>query len=211
MTGARARKLVAARSMAVTILACALGGCVETVDTLQTASIAASQPSQMPMRAGVSPSGATVAFASIEGPPPALSASFADQLAAAAASRDIVTTDPQSADYLVRGYLTAYPVPEGTAIAFVWDVFDSQKRHTRRVDDTITLQGSAGDLWSLADATVMASVAARSADDLAAFLSNTPEAIAAAARSSATLAQASTPADASATAGAAPQSVLSYR
>ena len=206
MICARARKLGAARFVAAALLACGLAGCVETADSLQTASIAPVQ--QMPMRPGVSPSGATLAFASIEGPPPPLSASFSDQLAAAATSRAIATTDPQSADYLVRGYLTAYTVPEGTAITVVWDVFDRGKRHTRRVDDTIILQGSADDPWSLANSAVMASVAGKSADDLAAFLSNTPEAIAAA-QSPATVAAASVPTDA--TAGATPPSVLSYR
>ena len=190
------------------VVGCTLGGCVETEDSLQTASISSSQ--QMPMRPGVSPSGATIAFASIEGPPPEIAASFADQLAKAAASRAIVTTDPQSANYLVRGYLTAYPVDDGTAITVVWDVFDSQKRRTRRVDDTIAVQGSAEDPWSVANAAVMASVAGKSADDLAAFLSNTPEAIAAASQPAATMAAVSPDLEAQ-PAVAAPQDTLSYR
>ena len=209
MTGARARKLGAAHYVAAAISACALGGCVETMDSLQTASIDNGQ--HPAVRPGVSPSGATVAFASVEGPPPALAARFTDQLAAAAASRAIVTADPQTADYLVRGYLTAYAVPEGTAITYVWDVFDNQKRHAQRVDDTITLKASAGDPWSLADEAVMASVAGKSADDLAAYLSNTPEAVAAAARPSATLAAAPASFAAPATAGPASQGLLSYR
>ncbi len=174
MIGARPGKLGAAHYLVAVISACALGGCVETMDTLQTASI--DNGRHPAVRPGVSPSGATVAFASVEGPPPALVARFTDQLAAAAMSRAIVTADAQTADYLVRGYLTAYAVPEGTAITYVWDVFDNQKRHAQRVDDTITLKESAGDPWSLADDAVMASVAGKSADDLAAYLSNTPEA-----------------------------------
>jgi hypothetical protein len=195
--------------LAVILLACALGGCVETMDSLQTASIDDGQHPKV--RPGVSPSGATVAIASVEGPPPALVARFTDQLAAAAVSRAIVTADPQTADYLVRGYLTAYAVPEGTAIAYVWDVFDSQKRHTQRVDDTIMLKGSASDPWSLADDAVIASVAGKSADDLAAYLSNTPEALAAAAQPAAALA--ATPASFAAPASAEPASpgLLSYR
>jgi hypothetical protein len=210
MTDARAKKLGAAYFAAAAILACALGGCVETTDTMQTASIAAS-PQPVSARPGVSPSGATIAFASLEGAPPALSAGFRDQLTAAAASRDIATADGQSADYLVRGYLTAYPVAERTTIAFVWDVFDKQKRHATRIDDTVTVQQSAQNSWSLADPTVMANVAAKSADDLAAFLSNTPEAIAAAAQPPATLAVASAPAFASTTGGDTPRSALAYQ
>jgi hypothetical protein len=185
-----------------------LGGCVETEDSLQTASISSS--TQMPMRPGVSPGGATIAFASVEGPPPQIAAGFSDQLATAAASRAIMTTDPQSADYLVRGYLTAYPVDQGTAITVVWDVFDNKKRHTSRVDDTITVQGGAEDPWSVANAAVMASIAGKSADDLAAFLSNTPEAIAAASHPAATVAAASPDLQAQPIA-AAPGDALSYR
>jgi hypothetical protein len=209
MTGVRAGKLGAALYLAAVVLVCALGGCVETMDSLQVASVDNGQhPTGRP---GVSPSGATVAFASIEGPPPDVAARFSDQLAAASASRAIVTADPQSANYLVRGYLTAYAVPEGTAITYVWDVFDSQKRHAQRVDDTVTLKESASDPWSLANDAVIASIAGKSADDLAAYLSNTPEAVAVAAQPTAALA--ATPASFAApvAAAAASQSLLSYR
>jgi len=179
------------------------------MDSLQTASIdTGHHPAARP---GVSPSGASVAFASVEGPPSALAVRFTDQIAAAAASRAIVTADPRTADYLVRGYLTAYAVPEGTAITYVWDVFDNRKRHTQRVDDTITLKEIASDPWSLANDAVIASIAGKSADDLAAYLSNTPEAVAAAARPSATLAAAPASFAAPATAAPASQGLLSYR
>ena len=209
MIGARAGKLGAAHFLAAVFLACALGGCVETMDSLQTASIDGGHHPKG--RMGVSPSGATVAFASIEGPPPALAADFTRQLAAAAASRAIVTADPRAADYLVRGYFSATTVPQGTAITCVWDIFDNQKRHTERVDDTVTLKGSAGDPWSLADNAVMESVAAKAADELAAYLSNTPEATAAAAQPTATLAPTPANFSAPASAGPASQSLLSYR
>jgi hypothetical protein len=42
------------------------------------------------------------------------------------------------------------------------------------------LKGSAADAWSLVDDKAVEAIAALSADDLAAFLSNTPEAVAAA-------------------------------
>ncbi len=210
MIGQRAERLgVACIAATLLVVGCTLGGCVESEDSLQTASISSSI--QMPMRPGVSPGGATIAFASVEGPPPQIAAGFSDQLATAAASRAIMTTDPQSADYLVRGYLAAYPVDQGTAITVVWDVFDNKKRHTSRVDDTITVQGGgAEDPWGVANAAVMASIAGKSADDLAAFLSNTPEAIAAASHSAAAVAAASPDLQARPTA-AAPEDTLSYR
>jgi hypothetical protein len=210
MTGARARKLGVTRYLAAIFLTAALGGCVETADSLQMASVDTAQHTAVP--AGVSPSGASVAFASLEGPPATLTARFTGQIAAAAASRAIVVADSPSANYLVRGYLTAYPVPEGTAITYVWDVFDSQKRHARRMEDTITLKASAGNPWSLVDDAIMAGIAAKSADDLAAYLSNTPEAVAAAtARPPAQLAAAPANFASPAAGGAASQGLLSYR
>lgn len=210
MTGASTGRLGAAWYLAVVFLACTLGGCVETMNGLQTASIV--DDGQHPaVRAGVSPSGATVAFASLEGPPQPLAERFNDQIAAAAAALAIVTAEPQSANYLVRGYVTAYAVPEGTAFTYVWDVFDSRKRHTQRVDDTITLKASAGDPWSLADDAVLAGIAKKSADDLAAYLSNTPEAVAAAAQPATSLAAAPTSFATPAAAGPTSPSLLSYR
>ena len=51
----------------------------------------------------------------------------------------------------------------------------------QRLNDVVEVKGAGGDPWALAGEAVLASVAAKSADDLAAFLSNTPEAAPAAA------------------------------
>jgi hypothetical protein len=78
-------------------------------------------------------------------------------------------------------HLSAYPAANGaSALAYVSDVFDAKKSRTQRLGDDIVLKGTAGDPWSLVDDKAVEAIAARSADDLAAFLSNTPEAIAAA-------------------------------
>ena len=52
------------------------------------------------------------------------------------------------------------------------------KARVQRVDDQIAVKGSAADPWTLADDRVLASLASKSADDLAAILSNMPEAVA---------------------------------
>ena len=80
--------------------------------------------------------------------------------------------------YLVRGYLSAYRTADGAALEYVWDVFTKDKQRAQRVNDAIEVKGAGPDPWTIVGQAALASVAAKSADDLAAFLSNTPEAVA---------------------------------
>ncbi len=54
------------------------------------------------------------------------------------------------------------------------------EQRVQRLSDAVEVKGAGDDPWALAGEAVLTSVAAKSADDLAAFLSNTPEAAAAA-------------------------------
>ena len=83
---------------------------------------------------------------------------------------------PAKARYLVRGYLTASPIEGGAEIDVVWDVFTSNKQRAQRLSDAIAIKGSGDDAWAMIDDAALNSVAAKCADDLAAYLSNTPEA-----------------------------------
>ena len=89
-------------------------------------------------------------------------------------------TDAGSARYVVRGYLGVRPSQTGGEIGYVWDVFDAGHHRAQRVEDRIALDGASPDLWTRVDDKVLQALAQRSADDIAAFLTNTPEAIAAA-------------------------------
>lgn len=131
-------------------------------------------------RADVSLAGASVAFVSVDGPPAAISKNFAEIMRRQATARDIVVADDKNARYLVRGYLSAYATTDGAALEYVWDVFNKDKQRTQRVNDVLEVKGEGADPWRIVDEAALASVAAKSADDLAAYLSNTPEAVAAA-------------------------------
>ena len=136
---------------------------------------------QFVRREGVSLAQASVAIVSVDGAPDAISASFSQTLAREARARDIVVVDPAKARYLVRGYLSADLTEDGASIEYVWDVFTADKRRAQRLTDVIAVKGSGDDPWALAGEAALTSVAAKSADDLAAYLSNTPEAAAVAA------------------------------
>lgn len=162
------------RGACAALAASLLAGCVDTAGEFRStgASVALARA------AIVGPRGASVAMASLDGAPAAVNARFAGLFAAAAAARDMPLAQAAGANYLVRGYLSAYPVEEGTAIGYVWDVFDTGKHRTRRVTDAIIIKSADSDAWRLASDRVLESLAAKSADDLALFLAETPEALA---------------------------------
>jgi hypothetical protein len=161
------------------VLACLLSGCVDS-NVAQGPDPSAPPSANIARRDGVSPAGATVALASFSGAPEEVTDRFTPIFADAAKRSEINFTDPDKANYLVRGYLTAHPDGDATAVAFVLDVFDSKKQRTQRVEDEILVKGQAADPWSLVDDQALAAVAAKSSDDLAAVMTNTPEALLAA-------------------------------
>ena len=120
---------------------------------------------------------ATVAIASVDGAPTEVSARFRQSLDEAALARRIAVVAPAKAHYLVRGYLTASLIEGGAEIDIVWDVFTQDKQRAQRLSDAIAVKGSGDDAWAMVDDAALNSVAAKCADDLAAYLSNTPEAV----------------------------------
>ena len=164
-----------AAGLACAFAALALAGCVD-----DAADLAARPEARAPIarRLDMSIANASVAFVSVEGAPAAIAASFNQEMARQAAARQIVTADAKKARYLVRGYLTAYPTADGAAVEYVWDVFTRDKQRVQRVSDVLEVKGSGDDSWAIAGPAALASVAAKSADDISAFLSNTPEAVA---------------------------------
>ncbi len=176
MTLARSSAPRAAKILAAFALAPLLAGCVETVAELS----AADAPHAGIIRAsGLSPRPAAVAFTGVEGAPEQVSARFSQIFMAEAVKRDVALADAASARYLVRGYLSTFPSDGGATITYVWDVYDRDKHRAQRLNDETSVRGDGADPWSLVNDQVIAVLATRSANDVAAFLSNTPEAMAA--------------------------------
>jgi hypothetical protein len=168
-------------SMLLTVVACGIGlsGCVE--DAAQAPVATSISSDNIAARPGVSPSGATVAVASISGAPGGFDGKFQAMLTAYAKRGGVSIADAGQPNYLVRGYLSADSEGDAaTVVSYVLDVFDAGKHRTQRVEDEVVLRGTAPDPWSLVNDDVLATVAQKSAADLAAVMTNTPEAIAAA-------------------------------
>jgi hypothetical protein len=155
------------------LLGCAtLGGCNDVGATAPSADGQA----QFVRRDDANIGAATVAIVSVDGAPADLSAHFNRTLDEAAAARRIAVVDPAKARYLVRGYLTATPIEGGAEVDLIWDVFTPDKKRVQRLSDAIAIKGAGDDAWATVGDAGLDSVAAKSADDLAAFLANTPEA-----------------------------------
>jgi hypothetical protein len=173
------RRSVCLSGPARTVLALALplwlAGCG---DSLPTGTIAP-QARTVVRPSGLSPRPAALAITQLEGAPEALKSQFMALFNADVAKQDVALADSSTARYLARGYISAYPVDGGARLTYVWDIYDRAAHRAQRLNDEIALKGAAPDPWALVDASALAALAQLSAGELAAYLSNTPEALAA--------------------------------
>src|SRR5664279_4764642 len=112
------------------------------------------------------PRGATVAFESIDGPPPGQFRELAQTRRLAVMSRESPST------YRVRGYLAAKVTKRETTISWVWDVFDRDDRRALRIAGEEAAKGRHRDAWSAADDEMLRRIARSSMDQLAVFLTS---------------------------------------
>jgi hypothetical protein len=134
--------------------------------------LAACGPDGGPSLSAEQPRGATVAFESIDGPPPAQFKQLVlDLNSQARAHRLAVTSRTQPAAYRVRGYLAAVTDKNVTTVSWVWDVFDQDERRALRIAGTAAAQGLHRG-WNAADDAMLQRIAGSSMDRLAAFLTS---------------------------------------
>jgi len=139
------RAIVAA---ALAVVACALGGCA--------AGGAAS--GSFAMASGGS--GATVAFESIDGPPPAVFDRMVSVLDSESKLRNLsIVSREGGASYRVRSYLSAQVVRGRTMIAWVWDVYDNNQQRALRLSGEEAAGKAGRDAWAAADDLVLRKIA----------------------------------------------------
>ena len=146
------------------------------VAVLCALTLAACDPDNRPVAAG-QPRGATVAFESIDGPPPDQFHRLVQDLNNEAQTRRLAVMSRESPSaYRVRGYLAAKVVKHETTISWVWDVFDRDDRRALRIAGEETAKsralGRRHDAWSAADEAMLRRIASNSMDQLAAFLTS---------------------------------------
>jgi hypothetical protein len=115
-----------------------------------------------------SPEGIPVALESIDGAPAPVRTALLDEMTTAATDRKVDLVGASAdARYRVRGYLSTSTEDGETKMAYVWDVFDSQKRRAKRLAGSSPMPASSvSDL----DKAALAKLAQSSMDEIAEFL-----------------------------------------
>jgi hypothetical protein len=123
-------------------------------------------------------SGATVAFESIDGPPPQVFDRMVGVLDSESKLRSLsVVSREGTAAYRVRSYLSAQVVRGKTVIAWVWDVYDANQQRALRLsgEEPTTVKGGR-DPWQAADDLVLRKIAQAGFSGLSNRINGTPEA-----------------------------------
>jgi hypothetical protein len=141
------------------VVACALGGCAGG------ASVGAFA------QAG---SGATVAFESIDGPPPQVFDRMVGVLDSESKLRNLLIVSREgSASYRVRSYLAAQVSRGKTTIAWVWDVYDGNQQRALRLSGEEPAGKAGRDAWAAADDLVLRRIAQAGFSGLSAMVNGT--------------------------------------
>ncbi|WFU31797.1 hypothetical protein QA635_35775 [Bradyrhizobium brasilense] len=160
-TGTAARAAIAGAWLAI---ACALGGCAAGGNVAD--SYAMATPAS---------SGATVAFESIDGPPPQVFDRMVGVLDSESKLRSLSIVSRQgAAAYRVRSYLSAQVVRGRTMISWVWDVYDSNQQRALRLSGEEPAGKAGRDAWAAADDLVLRKIAQAGFSGLSSMLNGGP-------------------------------------
>ena len=159
--------------MALSLRACASRAASGGILLAAAALLAGCGPDGQPSLNAAQPRGASVAFESIDGPPPAQFQKLVDNLNAEAQARRLAVTSRDSqAAFRVRGYLAAKVAKSETTVSWTWDVFDGDQQRALRITGEESVKGRHRDAWAIADDAMLHRIARSSMDQLATFLTS---------------------------------------
>jgi hypothetical protein len=128
--------------------ACALGGCAGGGAVGGSFAMASSG------------SGTTVAFESIDGPPPQVFDRMVSVLDSESKLRNLsIVSREGTASFRVRSYLAAQVSRGRTTIAWVWDVYDQNQQRALRLSGEEPAGKAGRDAWAAADDLVLRKIA----------------------------------------------------
>jgi len=141
-------------------LACGLGGCAGGGAVGGSFAMASGGP--------------TVAFESIDGPPPQVFDRMVDVLDSESKLRNLsIVSREGSASYRVRSYLSAQVSRGRTTIAWVWDVYDRDQQRALRLSGAEPAGKAARDPWTAADDLVLRRIAQAGLSGLSGMINGT--------------------------------------
>src|SRR3982074_1299358 len=155
----RARRIAPRAAMAALLLAmaCGLGGCASGGAASGAFAMASDGP--------------TVAFESIDGPPPQLFDRMVNVLDSESKLRHLsIVSREGAASYRVRSYLSAQVNHGRTTIAWVWDVYDREQQRALRLSGEEAAGKGGRDPWGAADDLVLRKIAQAGLSGLSAMI-----------------------------------------
>ena len=119
-------------------------------------------------------SGPTVAFESIDGPPPQVFDRMVGVLDSESKLRNLsIVSREGTASYRVRSYLAAEVSHGRTMIAWVWDVYDRNQQRALRLSGEEPAGKAGRDAWAAADDLVLRKIAQAGLSGLSAMINGT--------------------------------------
>ena len=120
--------------------------------------------------------GATVAFESIDGPPPQVFDRMVGLLDSESKLRNVAIVSREgSASYRIRSYLAAQVSRGRTTIAWVWDVYDRDQQRALRLSGEEPAGKAGRDAWAAADDLVLRKIAQAGLSGLSGMINGTPD------------------------------------
>ena len=158
----RVRRTAPRAALAALLLAaCGLGGCAS----------GGSVGGSFAMTSG---GGATVAFESIDGPPPQVFDRMVSVLDSESKLRNLsIVSREGAASYRVRSYLSAQVSRGRTTIAWVWDVYDRDQQRALRLSGEEPAGKAGRDAWAAADDLVLRKIAQAGLSGLSGMINGT--------------------------------------
>src|SRR5271169_1248216 len=160
----RTRRMAPRAAMAAALLAmaCGLGGCAGSGAVASSFAMASTA------------SGPTIAFESIDGPPPQVFDRMVNVLDSESKLRSLsIVSREGAATYRVRSYLAAQVSRGRTTIAWVWDVYDQNQQRALRLSGEEPAGKAGRDAWTAADDLVLRKIAQAGLSGLSAMVNGT--------------------------------------
>ena len=151
------RAAIAATLLAI---ACGLGGCASGGAGSDSFAMASSGP--------------TVAFESIDGPPPPVFERMVNVLDSESKLRNLsIVSREGSASYRVRSYLSAQVSRGRSTIAWIWDVYDRDQQRALRLSGEEPTGKAGRDAWAAADDLLLRKIAQAGLSGLSGLVNGT--------------------------------------
>jgi hypothetical protein len=159
-TAANRTALRAAIAATLLAIACGLGGCASGGAGSDSFAMASSGP--------------TVAFESIDGPPPPVFERMVNVLDSESKLRNLsIVSREGSASYRVRSYFSAQVSRGRATIAWVWDVYDRDQQRALRLSGEEPAGKAGRDAWAGADDLLLRKIAQAGLSGLSGLINGT--------------------------------------